>query len=223
MSSFADFSNLLCDCWNIPRLVPADNSIANPIMTYKLPASIEDIPALPVNCKESSWDGFANRIWIQTDNLGIEQILAGRAKLELPELRPLFIRVARILWEMLLAGWKPRTDISDIVEWDRREFNTIADHAANMALDLGQEWVRKDPEAIHEAKRCYGHVNFRICFDGARRGNAEASGGLAVFAYYPTGRRDLLLRAGKPFGKLPSAFMAESLAMEWCLQTFRVL
>ena len=223
MAGFADFSNSICDLWHLPRpgnFRAAESSIGA-LVTFKLPSTIEDIPALPANCKENSWDSYGRRIWIQTDNQGLALIMAGHAKLEIEEYRPLFVRTSRLVMQMIESGWSPRTDIADMVEWDGRELNTVADHAANMALDIGEEWVRRDTEAIREAK-C-SQANFRLCFDGARRGNAEASGGLAVFAYYPSGRRVLLLRAGKPFGPLGSAFLAEALALEWCLSVFRKL
>ena len=88
-----------------------------------------------------------------------------------------------------------------MVEWDRRELNIVA-------LDIGEGWVRRDTEAMREAK--YSLAN-------------EAAGGLAVFAYYLSGRRILLLRVGKPFGTLGSTFLAEALALEWCLLMFRRL
>ena len=38
------------------------------------------------------------------------------------------------------------TNISDLVQWDAREYNTYADHAANVALDKGVDWKQIDEE-----------------------------------------------------------------------------
>ncbi len=46
---------------------------------------------------------------------------------------------------------------------------------------------------------------------------------MALFAYYPSGRRVLLFRAGVVFGQLQSAFLSEMLALEWCLKEFLIL
>ena len=45
----------------------------------------------------------------------------------------------------------------------------------------------------------------------------EHCGGMAILAYYPDGRKMVLSRAGTIFDKLHSAFVAEILALEWCL------
>jgi hypothetical protein len=105
----------------------------------------------------------------------------------------------------------------DFIEWDPREYNTFADHAANMALDILEEWGKPEEEAINEiAGR---DVNYRLCVDGTLRRNGHASAGMALFAYLH-GRRFLLWRAGKPLGKLQSSFAAELLALEWSLEVF---
>lgn len=58
---------------------------------------------------------------------------------------------------------------------------------------------------------------------GALRESGKASGGVALFAYYPGGRRELLFRAGVGFGQLLSIFLAEMLAIEWGLSEFVIL
>ena len=130
------------------------------------------------------------------------------------------MRVARMLRSMLSGGFRPRRDTSDLIEWDIRSLNTYADFAANVSLDLGSDWGRKDEAAIQEAKRV--GANFRLCSDGALRKGGKASAGLAFFAYID-GRRRLLYIAGCLLHGLQSAFVAELLAMEWCLKEFRTL
>jgi hypothetical protein len=70
------------------------------------------------------------------------------------------------------------------------------------------------------AKARLTNANYRLCFDGARRGSGKASAGIALLAYYEGGERELLMRAGKRLGDLQSAFLAEALAVEWALNIF---
>ena len=44
--------------------------------------------------------------------------------------------------QMIEGGWSPRTDISDTVKWDCCELNTVVDHMASVAFDIGDAWVR---------------------------------------------------------------------------------
>ena len=113
---------------------------------------------------------------------------------------------------------RPRTDIVSFIEWDPRELNTLADSAANQALDTGSDWSFTHQTEL--ARALTDGRTFRVCFDGAMRKHGDAAAGLAVMAYYDNGDRDLLLRAGKKLGKLNSAFLAETLACEWALDTF---
>ena len=62
-------------------------------------------------------------------------------------------------------------------------------------------------------------VNFRLCFDGAHRGDGRSAGGMALFVYC-RGQRLLLHRAGEQFGILASSFTAELLALEWSLERY---
>ena len=107
----------------------------------------------------------------------------------------------------------PRLDSSHFIEWDPREYNSLADHAANMALDLDQDWSRHEMEAITGLNP--DSCNFRLSVDGAKRGDGSSSGGLAITAFLKYGTEILICRAGCKFGMLRSAFEAELLALEW--------
>ena len=128
------------------------------------------------------------------------------------------MRIARRLWSFIQHGFKPRRDITSFIEWDFRELNAVADHAANCALDMSSPWELKDELATGFANR--NEICYRICVDGALRGNGQASGGMAVLAYTCGGVQACLYRAGVLFGCLDSAFSAEVLAMEWALESF---
>ena len=113
------------------------------------------------------------------------------------------------MYKVMESGWKPLTKVSDLVLWDRREFNSIADHAANVALDAKQDWSVTDNDALQEAKAM--DANIRAAADGAKRGSGQSAAGVAITAYHQDGRRVLIHRAGR--------FLAEALAMECCFQT----
>ena len=96
----------------------------------------------------------------------------------------------------------------------------MADHAAKVVLDRSSDRKSLKDEAFADAlaKR----ANFRRCVDGALRGNSEASGGMALLAYFPDGSKVVVYRAGTVFGKLASAFLAEVLTLEWGLKEFAI-
>ena len=62
--------------------------------------------------------------------------------------------------------------------------NTLADRAANVALDSQPDW--QQIVSIDDQVRV--HCNWRLCIDGARRGSGNAAAGLALIAYAPNGK-----------------------------------
>ena len=87
-----------------------------------------------------------------------------------------------------------------------RELKTYADHAANAALDGQTYFLHPNGGCI---RKCHDEiVNYRFCFDGALRKDGSSSAGIAAFAYWPDGSRDLLLTGGKLLGYLNSSLEA---------------
>ena len=218
MKNYPDFERTLCEKWHLP--CRADQGKADfvtlPLVTMKLPTSTNDPPSLAWTPKEADWGEGPNRIWVQTDNQQVAAIFAGQSVLKGTDLRPPCIRIARLLHRLLAMGHRPRRDIAPSIEWDPRELNGVADHAANCALDLAAAWETHGGGNAYKIEGC----NIRICVDGARRGNGQASGGMAVFAYEADGSRSCLYRSGVVFGVFNSAFTAGVLAMEWTLESF---
>ena len=222
MRNFRAFADGLCDLWRLPRLwIESDREVPFFLKTHKLPTSIEDIPPLLPDLMVEQWGSQAGRLWVQTDNQQLEQLMGGRAKLQDESERPLFVRIARVLWDLMNEGWAPRQDVSDFIEWDLRDKNSVADHCANVALDARREWAVWDDEVLASIQT--EAVNIRLCVDGALRGTGEAAAGIAIYAYPHTGDRILLHRAGRLLGKLSSAFLAEAMALELGLEAFRKL
>ena len=96
--------------------------------------------------------------------------------------------------------------------------STYADHAAYVALDSKSDWSITDFDVLAVAQK--ERANIRATADGAKRGDGQSAAGIAFIAYFPDGRRIVFHRAGKWLGILSSAFLAESIAMEWCLESF---
>ena len=85
----------------------------------------------------------------------------------------------------------------------------------NVALDGGQSWESVDKEALLEATTC--RRSLRLCVDGGRRSEHQAAVGLALYAVTPSFKYTLLCRRRKLLESAPSAFVAESVALEWAL------
>lgn len=221
MSKFDDFAEKLCKVWQLPYESRGQITDPDPQIVIKLPTSIDELPPFAQMQKERAWDSCGLRLWVQTDNKQIADLFDGHAKLDVVKLRPLLVRIGRLVWTLLAVGWKPRLDTGSFIEWDPRMYNTYADHAANCALDGNEAWERREDTPIHNATQAKMlGVNFRLCFDGARRKHGHSAGGVALFAYYPDGTRKLLHRGGVQFGCLESSFLAEALTLEWALETF---
>ena len=64
-------------------------------------------------------------------------------------------------------------------------------------------------------------LNFRLCVDGALRGNGSAAAGMALLAYTAEGESIVLQRGGLLLENVSSAFLSEMLVLEWALTYFR--
>ena len=182
MDGFETFANCIAERWNLPWLRHESESEQHedgPRITFKLPSGIDDVPLALQNPRSSQWASVSGRMWIQTQQ--IEQAFAGKSVIDVDFLRSLCIRISRQLHSLLQAGVSPRLDTSPFVEWDPREFNSLADHAANVALDLGQDWLQENGD--HLGTTNTASCNLRLCIDGARRGTGASAAGLAHIAY----------------------------------------
>ena len=156
------------------------------------------------------------RLWIQTDCKAMAELLSGRVVLEAPQHRPLFVRLARALLKLQHMGLALVTDWSDNILWAPREFNTVADHIANICMDKRCSFTQ-----LHEGLAALHRQgpNVRLCTDGGRRSQTVGALGVAVYVatidekgvyrYSLAGRRGVLLE------EVESAFLAEALALEF--------
>ena len=207
LSKFQEFADGICKLWRLPRTTEiSDRELPLFMHTIKLPTNPEEMLALLPNAREDRWDSASGRIWM---------LLGGRAKLNDESLRPLFVRIARSIHIFLDKGLRPRQDVADFIEWDPRELNAVADHCANVALDMEGDWADSNEETLKYVLR--QGANLKVSFDGARRGSGRASAGLAIYVYIPGRARTLVHRARRCLGILSSSFLAEAIALEWAL------
>ncbi len=215
MHGYRGFAGSLCKEWGLPAVEETRPFGGDVLVKVSLPTSIHDPPLLRPTSKETCWDVGGPRLWIQTDNQQVARAFAGQSALQGDFLRPPCIRIAHMLQHLLALGFRPRRDIAEFIEWDPREYNGVADHAANCALDVATAWELGETSEIEMSS----NPRIRLCVDGARRGNGQASGGMAVLAHAADGSKTYVQRGGVVFGCLDSAFSAEVLAMEWALES----
>ena len=98
------------------------------------------------------------------------------------------------------------------VEWDPREFNSEADHAANAALDADMDWERVSE--VPQADR------WRLSVDGAYRRGAKAAAGVVLHCYNSEGDRQTVARYGFLLAEVTSSLVAELAALELGLEKF---
>jgi len=63
------------------------------------------------------------------------------------------------------------------------------------------------------------HATFAGFVLDRMRGTGQSAAGIAIMAYHADGSKMILHRAGQRLGYLPSVFLAEALAMEFCFQS----
>eukprot|EP00973_Karenia_brevis_P012183 1653866-Karenia_brevis.AAC.1 len=119
------------------------------------------------------WDHMEGSISVQVDCKPLADLLSGAAVLKDEEMRPLFIRIGRSLTTLFKAGWRSRKVTAHYIEWSPREYNTVADHIANVTMDRGGSWefIRKDylQNAVSQGS------NLLLCTDGGSRETGEAA------------------------------------------------
>ena len=94
----------------------------------------------------------------------------------------------------------------------------MADHAANFALHIAEDFSSGELSAIKESIRENAQV--RLSTDGALKGDGQAAAGMAIMVYRGGHYPITLYRAGRVLGPLKSAFEAELLALCWGLTSF---
>ena len=110
-------------------------------------------------------------------------------------------------------------DTEAFIEWDPRHFNAVADHAANAALDAGTDWDKLEMGDVTVTTSRF----WRLCVDGAFRGDGTAAAGIAIFSYDEMNTRSLVARFGCMLDGVSSSVVAELIAVELGLEVFMTI
>ena len=210
----------VCEKWSLPKVRQPPAAAPFVPLHCRIPVSIDAPPTCVPHDLDRRWQSDRGRLWVQVDCRSVAELCNGRAYLAKPELRPLFTRIGRALFSLYTYGLRPLGAKEDLVIWTPREYNTVADHAVNCALDLETSWSRSDNDLLAQAM--LSGRSLRLSVDGGKRSATQAAIGLALFSVeIVTGgvaKYTLLARSGKLLSGVSSAFLAEAMALEWGLQ-----
>ena len=220
MQGCGPFTNQLCSKWGLPGIsLPNATKLSLAPIICRIPTTIVACPELPAHPMDQEWQTSGGRLWIQIDCKSVAELVAGRATLEPTEHTAIYKRIVHKLLRLHALHWNPMKCSCDFVVWSPREYNVVADHAANAAMDEERDFSVECLEAIGEALA--QKMNLRLCVDGGRRSETQGALGFALFTAQLTEsgcyKYTVLARKGKLLNKVSSAFVAETVALEWAL------
>lgn len=161
------------------------------------------------------WEGAGNKLRIIVDNLGLQEIVVGKAVYRGETLTPILTRVVERLRDFRMR-WKRRTpggDTSDPIVWRPRELNKRADDQCNVAMDRRCSFRTPRHPKVYELMVLRAHL-FVQSDGGCRKGKGSATG-WRILAVRPDAGDNIVIQAGGTFFEedMPS-LMVEALALE---------
>ena len=144
--------------------------------------------------------------------------------MQAPELEMVFRQMVKHLHHLSSSGWRPRRDIDNFVIWSPRQYNVVADHLVNAALDMQSDFWQHDDTSMRESLRC--NEAFRVCVDGGVRRNGDRTGqrrsalGGAFLFVKADFQMVRAVTAAQLVDDVTSAFQAEVLALDSMLSFF---
>ena len=179
MRGYRGFANTICKSWHLPCIPETYGPDIE--RTFRIdPRTLSNAPELIIPDALKTWGPGGARVLFVTDNKTLASLLNGRSALSDDSYRPVFIKMIRCIALAVRLGWKPLRDECDFFRWVPREFNTIADHLANIALDTRANWS----EPMHDIDDFdYKRDSLLFYSDGGFRDNQmrSAAAGIAVF------------------------------------------
>eukprot|EP00930_Biecheleria_cincta_P061747 TRINITY_DN47300_c0_g1_i1.p1 TRINITY_DN47300_c0_g1~~TRINITY_DN47300_c0_g1_i1.p1 ORF type:complete len:352 (-),score=20.47 TRINITY_DN47300_c0_g1_i1:41-1096(-) len=212
MSGCNSFINLLCELWGLPKLPGARTTamgIFQGALACHLRARIDSPPDRPEHPLDKNWQIGHEQVWIQVDCQAVAEIMSGCALLHNDDCEPLFRRLGRQTLQLYALQFRPLGE--DFVVWSPRAYNTVADHGVNAAMDRQCSWSRVSNIHTEVCK-------WQLAVDRGMRDQDTAAMGVVLYAVDRS--RDgkweyvAVLRAGRELSGVPSAFVAEALALE---------
>ena len=160
-------TNEICAPWGLPLLPERCNSDNCRKYDDEKPRAHWPKHELPHE-DDNSWSTDEERFVFITDSQIVQKVICGHAGLTNEKYRALFQRLMKKLVDFIDCGMLPPNDISDPVQWRRREYNKRADWLCNKALDTRSSFCYRE-ESI-EDYRVEG-VHWESFSDGACRGD----------------------------------------------------
>jgi hypothetical protein len=227
MAGVDAFVRKACDVFSIrPPPPKPEPGVYTPELTVRAePKTFFQYPTLPHHPNDNDWDGCKGRLWIQVDCRAVAEILNGNAVLQADHTEAVFRRITKKFEELMEAQWFPRRDIDPYIVWAPREYNTVADHFANVAMDSMTMTLHWDETRMEKHLSTNG--SFKLCVDGGlRMCPSDSSRNVAGFgcALYAAIQSQLegwtytpVFMAAMPVTEIRSAFQCEVMALEWSL------
>ena len=101
-------------------------------------------------CPGTKWWRTHGCATFVVDHKPLALVLSGRAPLNTPSLGLIFERMTNWLFTMISCGWTPHDRIADPVQWQRREYNKIADFIVNVCMDRECDIGKKSNSPLWE-------------------------------------------------------------------------
>ena len=205
-----NFIDSLCTQWHLPQLPPPRclEQVLDPLDKRLDHHDFTNCPALKLHESDHLWDDGVRRLQIQVDNQTLADLVNGCAVLKEEEYRPAFIRILRNLAKLVELGWSPRQSHAAMVVWHPRQYNNVADHFANHALEQQKAWK--------DVVKLQGHGRLKLCSDGGYTGTC----GAAAYALFSMSdeKAELLATGGCYLQTCKSAFEAEVIGLDIALR-----
>ena len=212
----SEFVLHVCSLWGLPgpiqHSVPVALASASDSRRF---CTLENEPPRVHHDDDNFWVHRSRRLCITVDCRALAEILNGRAALWSSDLRPLFVRISRLLAQLLQCGVRPRVDTADLIEWRPRSYNAVADHYCNIAMDSQTSKAVLSKVAVCEAWS--GHHNLHLYTDGGVR-PSHAATGWVLYSVSSHGSIPIWTKTCWAFNCLSNSdvtpFLSECLALE---------
>ena len=226
MALYPQFERSIVSMWGLPvcftrrcEEIP-DNPGVEPKRRRLALRALEDMPTShgrsELSVKLPGQTSFAFFV----DCKPLADVMAGRAPLRADGMGPIFERMTTRIFHLLDAKWHLTDPTDDPVVWVRRESNVIADYLANYTMDNRVDWAEKIQ--VDRVGRNLRDFNIICHSDGGTRGQSCSSAAWCVEALsWQSGTQTAItLAMGGLFLERPvSSFLAETLALDNCIQT----
>lgn len=219
MADWLGFCNRCCTAWSL-RLVPE-----RPAVPFQLLLQNERQPSIAFleNTPQPEWpDWFwhwgkgRKRIMLLVDCQALAGLVAGEMALKDDHFRTTCVRMMRCMHRLWHAGWWPKRDCDNYVQWAPRRHNRPADHLANVAMDEAGDFTWCEDLKIDRASLS----RIAVTSDGGFRGKmAGSSSAFIVWKLTVASRTAEPIAMSYAFWRCGrSAFEAEIVALDQALR-----